>query len=154
KVMNVKEMLSIIDKYSGIEGVTFTGGEPFLQSKELLSLSKLIRCKNLTIVCFTGYQYEDILKGKIPYGKELLNYIDILIDGRFIKEEKTFLIWRGSRNQKVYFLSERYKYLKEFVEKEGISEAEIKVGKKGISITGIFDINFWEELKKVLKEND
>ena len=64
-----------------IEGVTFTGGEPFLQSKELLTLAQLIK-KNtqLDIQIFSGFTIDELVNNE---QKKLLNYTDILVAGRY-----------------------------------------------------------------------
>uniref|UniRef100_A0A832A6T5 Radical SAM protein n=1 Tax=Desulfacinum infernum TaxID=35837 RepID=A0A832A6T5_9BACT len=137
-----------------IEGVTFTGGEPFLQAKEILYLARRIKSKDLTIVCYTGYLLEDILQGQVPYGKQVLEYIDILIDGRYVEAEKAPLLWRGSRNQKVHFLTQKYSHFEPFVQMEGTRNIELQIGKVGVTITGIFDWTLWERMKKELEAND
>ena len=79
-----------------ITGVTFSGGEPFSQSKNILSLAKELKEKNYNIWCFTGYKYKEI------QNDPLLDYIDVLVDGEFIKEEKSLdLLFRGSKNQRL-----------------------------------------------------
>jgi len=113
-LMDVKRIMDHIRlsrETEQIEGVTFTGGEPLIQAEALLSLVRAIKSEGLTILCYTGYLFQDILNDKVPYAKELLKYIDILIDGPYIEEEKAALPWRGSRNQRVYFLTDRYKGL-------------------------------------------
>ena len=149
--MSIEEIMKRIEDANDIEGVTYSGGEPMIQAVGLIELSKKIKEKGLSIVCYTGFTYERILEGKVKGGKELLNWIDILIDGLFIQEEKAPLLWRGSRNQKVYFLTDRYKHLEPFVNMEGEREVEIVVGTDGISMTGFFDIELWDKLKKRLK---
>ena len=51
---------------------------------------------NKNIWCYTGYKYEDIK------GNKMLRYIDVLVDGPFVKEKKDLSIpFRGSSNQRV-----------------------------------------------------
>ncbi len=83
-----------------ISGITLSGGDPLLKStrEEMKELLKEIRNKfpDKTIWMYTGYKWEDIKDLKI------LRYIDVLVDGRFVKEllDNT-LKWRGSSNQRV-----------------------------------------------------
>lgn len=152
--MEVDKLFSLIlDAHINekIEGVTFTGGEPFAQSKNIIPLAREIKSNNLTIVCYTGYLYGEILNGLVPFGNDLLKYIDILIDGKFIEEEKAHLVWRGSRNQKVYFLSNRYKHFEEIADEEGKKEIEILIGNKRLTSTGMIDLEVWKRLKQELK---
>lgn len=83
-----------------IDGVTFSGGEPFEQSTFLIPLAKAIKALDLTLWCYTGYTYEGLLE--MPEKKQLLKYIDVLIDGPFIVDlADPNLKYRGSSNQRV-----------------------------------------------------
>lgn len=107
----------IIDalKSSYIAGFTLLGGEPFEPENqvEMVKLLKKIRetYPEKSIWCYTGYLYDVDL---IPGGKvftevtqEMLSYIDTLVDGEFIEEEKDLsLKFRGSRNQRIIHLHE------------------------------------------------
>lgn len=69
-----------------INGVTFSGGEPMCQAKELIELSKLIKSEtDLDIWCYTGCELDQLSN---RYQKELLNYIDVLVTGQFKEELK------------------------------------------------------------------
>ena len=102
----------IIDKVLSndlIEGVTFSGGEPFNQARNLSKIAKLFQENGLSVVVFTGYTLESILEYDNNDYMELLKYTDLLIDGPFILSQKDFsrpLV--GSSNQKFHFLSDRY----------------------------------------------
>jgi len=153
-LMDVKRIMNHIRlsrETEQIEGVTFTGGEPLIQAEALLLLASAIKSEGLTILCYTGYLLQDILNNKVPYAKELLKYIDILIDGPYIEKEKAALPWRGSRNQGIYFFTDRYKGLEPVISKEGKRGIELKIGEESLAMTGIFDIKFWEALKKKLR---
>lgn len=148
--MDVGQIITQVNLASGIEGVTFTGGEPLAQAKGLLFLAESIKSMGLSITCYTGYLLQEILDDKLPYAKELLNWIDLLIDGPYKEEENAPLFWRGSRNQKVYFLTDRYRDLSPSILKEGMREAEITTGDDGIVMTGIFDMEMWKRLSSRL----
>ncbi|MBU2461799.1 radical SAM protein [bacterium] len=149
-LMDVGQIITQVNSSSGIEGVTFTGGEPLAQAKGLLFLAESIKSMGLSITCYTGYLLQEILDDKLPYAKELLNWIDLLIDGPYKEEENAPLFWRGSRNQKVYFLTDRYRDLSPSILKEGMREAEITTGDDGIVMTGIFDMEMWKRLSSRL----
>jgi anaerobic ribonucleoside-triphosphate reductase activating protein len=87
-----------------LDGVTFSGGEPFCQSTALYELGRKIKENtSLNIVTYTGYDFEYLLENKDrdSIGK-LLEITDILIDGKFIKEQKSYeLKFKGSRNQRI-----------------------------------------------------
>ncbi len=91
---SINEIFEEIKKLgSKIEGVTFTGGEPFLQADELSQLAKLIK-KNTTldIQIFSGFYKDELIKDE---QKKLLNYTDILVAGRYDNTKK-------NNNQMVY----------------------------------------------------
>ena len=96
----VEELYKKIISNKHIEGVTFSGGEPFVQWKQFYELAKLIKKNtNLNIWCYTGYVYEDLIKDD---RKLLLEQCDVLVDGKFILEQKDLTLkWRGSKNQRI-----------------------------------------------------
>ena len=110
----------IIDtlKFDAYQGVTFLGGEPleFSNQKGLLPLARKIKdlYPNKTIWCFTGYEFERDIMGRMyhewPETKELLSYIDVLVDGPFIESLKNLnLVFRGSENQRLIRVPETLK---------------------------------------------
>ncbi len=102
KIAKIDDIVNDINKNPLLKGVTISGGEPFEQAKEVCSLlSKLD--KKLTVMVYTGYTYEYLLKNSNDDNcyKKLLSMTDILIDGRFILELKDLnLDFRGSSNQR------------------------------------------------------
>ena len=93
----------------GIEGVTLTGGEPFAQAEALIPAVRELRRHGLSIMIFTGYELHELTS---PAAKALSKMADILVTGRFRREERTdALVWRGSANQKVVFNTDRYSIL-------------------------------------------
>lgn len=90
-----------------IEGVTISGGEPFQQSAALLTLVKSLRqIPTLSILIFSGFELDEIKR--IPGGDEILDNIDVLIYGRYQKEQRLAQDLRGSSNKTVLFLTQRY----------------------------------------------
>ncbi|MDR0974670.1 MAG: anaerobic ribonucleoside-triphosphate reductase activating protein [Ruminococcus sp.] len=83
-----------------LDGVTLSGGEPFLQAEKFASLCNEIKAKTpLNIISYSGYTYEQIISN--PTYKELLNTLDYLIDGSFKLEEQSYeLQFMGSKNQR------------------------------------------------------
>lgn len=83
-----------------LQGVTFSGGEPFMQAKNLSMLAKHIKALGLDLTIYTGFTYEELLQEQAM--KELLIYADVLIDGKFILEQKDLsLKFKGSKNQRI-----------------------------------------------------
>ncbi len=84
------------------DGITFTGGEPFLQPEAILAIAKRYQHKNLWL--YTGYEFKTILKmqEKNKIIKELMPYLDVIVDGRFEKDKKSLNdIFKGSTNQRI-----------------------------------------------------
>ena len=93
-----------------LEGLTLLGGEPMEpQNQEgLLPFIKKVRQRlpEKTIWCFTGYDFEKDILGRMmpesPVTRELVPLFDVMVDGRFIAEKKNLsLKFRGSENQRV-----------------------------------------------------
>ena len=89
-----------------VHGITFLGGEPLLNTGVLLPLSRKIRerfGRTKDIWCWTGYTWEELMReGESPDKRELLEQIDILVDGRYIKDlHDSLLQFRGSSNQRI-----------------------------------------------------
>ena len=141
---DVNALFELIKSQNNIEGVTFLGGEPFEQANEILELSKLIKSINLSIVCFTGFKIEELKQKNDKNINELLDNIDLLIDGGF--ESKNFDLsrpWVGSSNQRYIFLSNRYN---EEQIKKYKNKIEMRIDSNGeILINGMGD---FEEIKR------
>lgn len=84
-------------------GVTFSGGEPMCQARALAELAKRFRENGVDdVACYTGYLIEDLLNGKVDGAKELLNVIDVLVDGPFVQDKRCYdAKFKGSSNQRV-----------------------------------------------------
>lgn len=85
-------------------GVTFSGGEPFCQAEPLAGLAERFKQRGLSVWSFSGWTFEELSeksKHEESVGR-LLELIDVLVDGRFIEEQKTLsLPFRGSANQRL-----------------------------------------------------
>ena len=106
----VKAIIEEINRNPLLDGITFSGGDPMYNPEEFLPLVKEMREKtHLNIWCYTGYTYEQILVD--PRRRPILNYIDVLVDGRF--EQKLYsptLEFRGSSNQRILSIDHRKPY--------------------------------------------
>ncbi len=86
------------------DGITFSGGEPFEQASDCAVIAAAARQHGLNVWCYSGYTFEELLeKSRVDSGvMELLKLTDVLVDGKFILEEKSYNVpWRGSRNQRL-----------------------------------------------------
>ncbi|AYF92032.1 anaerobic ribonucleoside-triphosphate reductase activating protein [Apilactobacillus bombintestini] len=87
-----------------VQGLTLLGGEPFLNTQVCLRLCKRVRKEfghTKDIWSWSGYTYDELLKDS--YDKlKLLSMIDILVDGRFMEDQKDLTLqFRGSANQRI-----------------------------------------------------
>ncbi len=96
-----------------ITGLSLLGGEPFEPENQPALTALLRRVKTelpeKTVWCYTGYTYDtDLAEGGSVFTdvtKEMLSYIDILVDGEFIEERRDLMLrFRGSRNQRILTL--------------------------------------------------
>jgi anaerobic ribonucleoside-triphosphate reductase activating protein len=103
-----------------IQGLTFSGGEPMAQAAALSNLIDTVRVRrDLSAVCYTGFPI-GYLRGKGTQAqRDLIDRLDILIDGPYVRRRHTDLRWRGSDNQQVHFLTPRYRHLTHMVQDRG-----------------------------------
>jgi anaerobic ribonucleoside-triphosphate reductase activating protein len=107
----VDRLLAEIRAAPGIEGLTLLGGEPFAQARPLLALAAGVRAAGLGIVAFSGFTIEELRARGAETGA-LLAGIDLLVDGRFVAARASFRRrFVGSDNQRVHFLTDRYRHL-------------------------------------------
>jgi anaerobic ribonucleoside-triphosphate reductase activating protein len=89
-----------------IEGVTVLGGEPFDQYEDLLQFAQALYTTPLSLLLYTGYTVDQLEEGDKT---AILHWTDILVEGPYLHAQRdTELLWRGSRNQVLHFLSPRY----------------------------------------------
>ncbi|NLJ88541.1 MAG: anaerobic ribonucleoside-triphosphate reductase activating protein [Epulopiscium sp.] len=104
KLVTVDSILEEAKKNPLLDGITFSGGDPFEQAEAFAVLAQKAKKSNLDIVTYTGYTYEYLIKNS-PKHKgwaELLNKTDILVDGRYELDKKNLLLrFRGSENQRI-----------------------------------------------------
>lgn len=90
---------------SGAEGLTISGGEPFLQARALAEMiRKIHRIRPMDTIVFTGCTYEELSKDE--EARDLLEQTDLLIDGEYVSELDDGKGLRGSTNQRLIFLSD------------------------------------------------
>ncbi len=137
-MMTVDDLSNLILSNPDVEGVTYTGGEPFQQVDALLALSEVLKKRGLGIMCYSGYAHAELLDKKEENVHRLLDLLDILVDGRYDEDRAAPLLWRGSTNQRVIFLTKRYKRYQQVVDEEVLG-LEIIDREDGISFVGNMD---------------
>lgn len=109
----------ILDRYRDnplLDGITFSGGEPFLQALPLACLAKMIHGLGGTVITYTGYVFEDLAcGGNIPSSAAmLLEETDLLVDGPYIEALRSLdLEYRGSANQRLLDREDRERLLRQ-----------------------------------------
>jgi anaerobic ribonucleoside-triphosphate reductase activating protein len=94
----------------GIEGITLLGGEPVAHAAGAGALARQVRDLGLTVMMFSGYTMEEIRQMPDRDVGELMGNVDILVDGPYVRElPETRRRWIGSANQRIYFLTDRYR---------------------------------------------
>lgn len=104
--MTVQEIFDRIVIDPMLDGVTFSGGEPFCQCRALAELANMLREKapQLDIMAYTGFEFEYLLAHANEDNgyMRLLEQLDYLVDGPFVLEKKSIeLNFRGSSNQRL-----------------------------------------------------
>lgn len=101
RAVSAEDIFAEIKRYPLSRAVTLSGGEPFCQAEGLLPLCKILKENGYEIAAYSGYTIEELLNGT-PAQKQLLGYLQTLIDGKFVQAEKGLsLRFRGSKNQRV-----------------------------------------------------
>ena len=99
--METSKILEIVQSNPLCKGVTFSGGEPFAQAEDFLELAILLKAHGYEVASYSGYTFEQLLHGTAAQ-QQLLQHIDILIDGPFLLAERSLSIsFRGSKNQRI-----------------------------------------------------
>jgi anaerobic ribonucleoside-triphosphate reductase activating protein len=93
----------------GLEGVTFLGGEPFLQAQGLAVVAEGVSSAGMSVMTFTGYTMEELDELSLPGTHELLAWTDVLVDGPYeaLNPDRR-RNWVGSTNQRFHYLTKRY----------------------------------------------
>ena len=149
KVMSNDNILELIKNFEDIDGVTITGGDPFEQEYELLELLFSLRTFNFKkgIIVYTGFTIDEINEN--PIRRKCLDYMDILIDGRYEEDKRISSGLKGSSNQNVLYLTDKIK------EEEINIDQEIEIGFSSdtIFLTGfpVNDRKFLKDLGVILK---
>ena len=98
--MTIDEVMKTI-RYNDFD-VTFSGGDPMYSADAILPLAREIKREGYNIWCYTGFTFEEIADHGTEAMRELLRYVDVLVDGPFVESQRgTTLLFRGSANQRL-----------------------------------------------------
>jgi len=116
----------------GIEGISLSGGEPLQQPEAARALLDAARALGLSTLAFSGYTIDEIRA--LPGGPDVLARLDVLIDGRYVARDRLATGLRGSANQRIQLLTERYAR----ADVEATPVAEIRISPTGeFVLTGV-----------------
>lgn len=112
KEILIEEIKEEIKNLKNQDGITLSGGDPLFQIDAVTEIAKYAQSVGLDVWCYTGFTYEEILKMSEKNHKylEFLNYVDVLVDGKFEIDKKSLnVLFRGSTNQRLINVPETLK---------------------------------------------
>jgi anaerobic ribonucleoside-triphosphate reductase activating protein len=146
--MTVRKIAAQIP-FDEIEGLTISGGEPFLQASELFELVSLARqIKDIGVIVYTGFTIEELRRDEKNIS--LLSAIDLLIDGKYVKELDDGKAYVGSTNQRIHYLTGRYKEIGSGYYSGQKRKAEIKLTGSQAVLIGVPSaeaLRVWDSMK-------
>jgi anaerobic ribonucleoside-triphosphate reductase activating protein len=147
--MNVDDLTDQVLGIKGIEGVTFSGGEPFAQAAALGEVGINLQEHGLNVVTFSGFPYSYLREKNRNSWKLLLRATDLLIAGPYIAGDTIKHSLIASSNQSLVFLSDRLKNRLSL--DQSYRDVELLFSSGGdITMTGLPD---WEFLQKMSSQD-
>lgn len=135
----ISDILRLIQKHPEQEGMTISGGEPFVQAPALCALIDAVRReRDFGVILYTGYTLEQLQDSDAPEGaRALLSRLDLLIDGPYICALNDDGGLRGSSNQRALPLTQRYRaFLSLYGASDG-RETQVRWTPDGFFVAGI-----------------
>jgi anaerobic ribonucleoside-triphosphate reductase activating protein len=109
-IAELAELVLTAARHEGVEGITLLGGEPLAHAPAAAALANLVCTHGLSVMVFSGYTLEEARELPGPDVSELLALTDILVDGRYDRDRPdTTRRWIGSTNQRIHFMTDRYR---------------------------------------------
>lgn len=113
-LIDMDEIIEDIRNNPMLRGVTFSGGDPWEQADKFAYIARTVKSFGLNVWCYTGYTFEYILENlnKRKGWHDLLNSIDVLIDGKYeVSRANARIRYRGSSNQRIIDVRESLEVL-------------------------------------------
>lgn len=151
----IKMVLSVMEKHP-VDGITISGGEPFLQTKDLAELVAMLKDYTDDILIFTGYERRVLLERKkeAEDTRYVLDAVAVLVDGKYIEEKNDGHPLRGSSNQKLYYRDSkvRDRYENYIQEQRKEQYAQIFPASDGTIMVGIHRKEFRDKMDSKMRE--
>ncbi len=110
EALELGELLEQLRGAQDIEGLSILGGEPFHQAEGLSELACQAQSLGFGVMVYTGYTLEALQARADPAVDRLLSATDLLVDGPYVEAKRSARrSWLGSDNQRLHYLSERYR---------------------------------------------
>ena len=135
----VFDLILRIAKDHPIDGFTITGGDPMYQADDLQQLIVLLRAISVDILVYTGYSLNEI-------SADQLNGIAVLIDGEYIESRNNNCVLRGSDNQLVHILDDRFREIYNDYLSSTANQIQNFMTSDGVISVGIHKPNFLTDL--------
>ena len=127
--VDTKEVIYKMASLKLQQGITLSGGEPFLQPAPLAEIAKQAKNMNLDVWSYTGFKFEELIDRRNPLyfeNLELLKYVDVLVDGKFELDKRDIsLLFRGSANQRIIDVKKSLKYRTAVLKFEYMQQQEL-----------------------------
>lgn len=103
QTVDTDEIIARIRAAKFLDGVTLSGGDPFLQPEACAEIAREAKAIGLSVWAYSGWMFEELLRDEAR--RKALHHIDVLVDGPFIEAQKVgqadTCLWRGSANQRL-----------------------------------------------------
>lgn len=130
--VRISDIAAQLAATTGIAGLSLSGGEPLQQPAAAIALLDAARALGLSTLAFSGYAIDEIRA--LPDGPAVLARLDVLIDGRYVAGDRLATGLRGSANQRIHLLTDRYQR----ADVEATPVAEIRISPTGeLVLTGV-----------------
>jgi anaerobic ribonucleoside-triphosphate reductase activating protein len=145
KMFSANELFKEVEKFK-LKEITLSGGEPFDQDKkEFYKFLKILRKNEYGIWVYSGYTIEELIeRGFYKH----LKLIDVLVDGRYVDDLNNNEVWKGSSNQRIILLTNRYKN----IALERNRKLQFIVVNNEFFVIGIPKRNFWKKFYSLITD--